>query len=127
MPPDSHLATNVRELIRACLPSLDHVEVLLHVRGAASGAACVPAIVTALRTDEATVSRCLADLTLAGLVRADGASYVLQDSTSAQRGAIDALASAYEERPYELVRAVLTRPSSALRSFSDAFRFRKDP
>jgi hypothetical protein len=114
----------VLQLLHQHLPTMDHVEVLLHLHAAADRRHEVRTIATATRIPEHMVHSAVIDLVHAGLaLRGDGD--VSFNEASGARPVIAQLADLYNTRPVTLVRAIYSRPSP-LKSFVDAFRLRKE-
>jgi hypothetical protein len=105
---------------------MDHIEVLLHVWHADGGRTPISELARALALPESIVERCVRDLAAAGLVDRDAGGVFHSVRGASDRQTLEALEREYNERPLALVRALRGRPSSVLRSFSDAFRFRPD-
>lgn len=116
----------VVQLIHRHLASMDHIEVLLRLWRADTERTPTPELARALALDESIVERCVRDLTAAGLVDRDAGGVFHSVRGASDRQTLAALEREYNERPLALVRALRARPSSVLRSFSDAFRFRPE-
>ena len=113
----------------AHVTTMTHVEVLLFLRRDPSRswrAADLPESVTGGSTE--TARRCLDELQGARLlVGSDGEDgYRYAPASDELRSATDELDAMYNQRPVTLVRALYSRPATAVRSFADAFRLRRE-
>lgn len=117
------------DLIQRCLPSMDHVELVVLVF--AKDEQTVWTVEEAARevrsTPEVTRPR-LHDLVTGGLLACEpsarGDLYRFAPRSAALRRAAVDLRAMYSSRPVTLVRAIYERPPSAVRSFADAFLLR---
>ena len=126
---DPRLPPAVRALIDAYVTTMTHVEVLLFVRREPSRpwrAADLPESVTG--GSEPAARRCLEELQAARLlVGSDaGEGYRYAPGSDDLRDATTELDTLYNQRPVTLVRALYSRPATAVRSFADAFRLRRE-
>jgi hypothetical protein len=99
---DNVVSDEVRRLVAAGVSSVDHVDVLFHLR---SGEGTVSQLAAVTRFDAATVSALLADLERIGLVSRNGGCFALTQSRR-ERGAIEDLLAVYNARPVTLVRVL---------------------
>ncbi len=82
-------------------------------------------IVRELRASSGVVEEGLRTLVSGGLVAEQDAAFVFRPASSFLEEAVTALAALYRERPLAVTNALYS-PTSAVQSFADAFRFRKD-
>lgn len=138
---EQDLPTEVRELIRWNIESIDHMEMLLLLHRSAPRAWSLDELAHELHLPARTTAQCMESLVrgeLAVVAReaADSATdpetdpamaryYGYGPATDALSRAVDMLAREYDERPVALVTAVRSRPSVVLQSFADAFRVRR--
>ena len=127
--PEFELAADVRHLIASHLPSIDHVDVLLLLRGIAPKGLTRDEIIQKTGIATALVDRALADLRTSGLVEPvmtgeKVEALVYRPQSQAQSKAVDNLATTYNERPVTLIRAVYDRGAHPAISFAEAFRIR---
>ena len=115
---DPGLTADVHELILHCLPTMQHVDVLLHLHRSAAETRTAGAVATELRAPVAATTGCLEQLAQSGLVaRAPGVragepvTYCYQPATPELGEAVDRLASLFLTRPVTLVRTVYERPA----------------
>lgn len=125
----SDIPSEVRDLIRDRVTSMDHVEVLMRLHALPDEMLTVTQVQIASRLGPETTQRSLADLVRAGLVRHDAASdsYQFAPSSAVERRAVDALSIMYHQRPVTLVRLVYEQPPSPVKKFADAFRLKDEP
>lgn len=119
----------VRALIDAYVTTMTHVEVLLFLRREetrAWQARELPESVTG--GSEPAARRCLDELLAARLLVGGeaGEGYRYAPASDDLRAATDELDAMYNQRPVTLVRALYSRPATAVRSFADAFRLRRE-
>jgi hypothetical protein len=111
--------------VRSSIPSIWALELLLLLRRAAPGHLTREELVQHLRATPMLIDRLLAQLTSAGLLRANETGAVRFECSSPQLDAMcEALALAADERPIALRDAIISMPRDKLRDFSDAFRFK---
>ncbi|GLC25299.1 hypothetical protein [Roseisolibacter agri] len=131
---DAGLPAAVLALIGGPVASMAHAEALLLLRRVAPESRTAAAIATEaqLPTPDAA-RRCLAELTAAALIAGAGDdAYRYAPADDAARQAVDALAEMYQTKPVTLIRAIYSRPAtptrapSAVQSFADAFRLRRE-
>lgn len=125
---DPDISEDVREMIQRHLPTMDHIELLMILRGNRDDSFSLDQLVDQMRKPRELVELCLATLEDAGLAAK------LTDSTyryAAREPNLDRTADSvvklYNERPVTLVRLLYERPPTAVNTFADAFKLRKDP
>ena len=125
----AELSDDVSAFLRAHVTSVMQLEVLLHLR-ASPDAVDPTQLSRELGGSVDSAIGCLLDLERSGLVeRSDDPGelcfrYAPRDE--GLDGSVDAVADAYAKRKVAVVTAIFTEPADDLRSFSDAFRIRKD-
>jgi hypothetical protein len=84
------------------------------------------ALVRELRASGAAISEALRDLLAAGLVGSmpDG-SYVFAPNSPTVAETATGIARLYAEKPTMIIKEILSAPNDKIRTFADAFRFRK--
>jgi len=126
----SDLPDDVAAFLRAHITSVMQLEVLLHLRGRAGDAVAPSQLSRELGGSVDAAIACLLELERAGLVdRADDPNelcYRYEPGDRTVASAVDAVADAYARRKVAVVTEIFSEPPDDLRSFSDAFRFRKD-
>jgi len=116
------MPAEVHRLINDALASMDHVEVLFQI--AREDQATFGWLEEHAHIAPTQLRAVLRDLEQAGLIRLDESLYRVT-TNARDRSAVDAFVTAYNTRPVTLIRAVYARPS-AIRSFADAFRLRRE-
>jgi hypothetical protein len=66
----------------------------------------------------------LASLVRAGLLEADGKTYLFRPSDQPAKRAAEDLAKIYQTYRLRILNIVFTKPNDRVRDFADAFRFR---
>lgn len=107
---------------------MDDVEVLMRLRASPDVPLSTREVEAAARLGPETTLRALRHLAREELVRHDPAadSWLFQPKTAAERRAVEALYTLYNQRPVTLVKLIYEQPATPLRLFSDAFRLRKE-
>lgn len=107
---------------------MDLIEVLMRLRASPDVALSTRAIEAAARLGPETTLRSLQELSREGLARHDPAAdtWLFQPKSPAERRAVEALYTLYNQRPVTLVKLIYEQPATPLRLFSDAFRIRKE-
>ena len=124
------LSDEVSTFLRAHITSVMQLEVLLRLRDRPGDAVTPMQLSRDLGGSVDAAIACLLDLERSGLVeRSDDPGdlcyrYAPRDPRLAS--GLDAVADAYAKRKVAVVTAIFTAPADDLRSFSDAFRIRKD-
>jgi hypothetical protein len=86
----------------------------------------VDALVRELRGSAQLVQEGAAILLDAGLMAvAAGGEYIFEPKSAEVAALVSALAELYAQKPFAVLRAIFASPSEKIRSFSDAFRFKK--
>lgn len=126
----AELNDDVRAFLRAHVTSVMQLEVLLHLRARPEEAVEPAHLSRELGGSVDSAIACLLDLERSGLVeRSDDPGelcYRYAPRNTALERTVDAVADAYARRKVAVVTAIFTEPADDLRSFSDAFRIRKD-
>ena len=126
---DDRVPAVVKEFIADHINSVEQLEVLLLLhrrREATWGAAEVG---RELRIDQSWAAAQLEDLSTRGLLARTQAAaplYQYGPATPALEQAVGALAATYAERRVTVISLIFAKPNDNIRTFADAFRFRKD-
>lgn len=125
---DPDISGDARDMIQRHMATMDHVELLMLLRNGREDSFPVSRLAELMRKPEGLVTMALESLAAAGLVAQ------LTDGTyrySAREDKLDRTAESviqlYNERPVTLVRLLYERPPTAVNTFADAFKLRKDP
>jgi DNA-binding IclR family transcriptional regulator len=114
-------------MIQRHLATMDHVELLMLLRARRDESFSAVALAEQIRKPEQLVRLCLDALARAGLAAelSDGTyRYAAREQTL--DGTAEAVVRLYNERPVTLVRLLYERPPTAVNTFADAFKLRKD-
>ncbi len=118
----------LRDLIDHHLGSIDEIEVLLAVFAKRGELMAPPAVAAAAQKPESVTREHLKQLASRGFVvhheSEDAYSYPTRPAEVDE--AIEQLSRMYHQRPVTLIKALYDRPSTAVLSFADAFRLRRD-
>lgn len=118
----SDIPKNVRQLIVRHIDSVQQVEILALLRGEPDREWPVADVSRALHIAPSACSAWLDAFAAAGLVDATGAGY--RHATRSRDA--DDLVDCYSRRRLAVIDSIYNKPSTAIQSFSDAFRIRKD-
>lgn len=124
------LPAGVRRFIERRIESVEQLEVLLFLYREASRSWDAPGVAAALYLPEHQVANLLETLARGGLLDVRLASamlYRFQPATPTLMLEVKGVADAYRDRRSQLLALLTPRPRQALKDFSDAFRFDKDP
>lgn len=119
-----------KSFIERHLHSIEQLEVLLQLARELGVGLTAADICKTLKTNETSVGARLEDLHARGLAVAqyhhDKVKYVLPDSASL-RASVEQVARYYSSHRVTIIELIFSRPTEAVRSFADAFRFQKKP
>lgn len=115
----------VLAFVRSTIPSAWALELLLLLRREPKRAWPVEALVAELRGSHELVSQSLGPLEAAGLVKAGEGGYSYGPQTAELAELVDALAELHGHKPLAVLSTIFSAPSGRIRSFADAFLFRK--
>lgn len=125
---DQDISDEARDMIQRHMATMDHVELLMTLRGSRGASFTSAELAEQMRKPEQLVDMCLESLAEAGLAA------LLSDGTyryAAVGGTLDRTAESvvtlYNERPVTLVKLLYERPPTAVNTFADAFKLRRDP
>jgi hypothetical protein len=118
------LDPNLLSFVRASIPSIWALELLLLMRRAAPGRLTREEIVQHLRATPTLIDRLIERFKESGLVVEDEHGARFECTDPAISSMCEALALAAEERPIALRDAIISAPNEKLRDLADAFRFK---
>lgn len=123
-----HVSADVREMVRKRVTSMDHVEVIVGLRGAGEAGMTETQLRTATRLDSAQLARAVRDLLRADIIALDAAAgcYRYQPRSDADRATLESIMQLYHQKPVTLVKLIYSMPSVTIDAFADAFRLRED-
>lgn len=118
-------------LVHERLPSMEHVDLLLHLVKVAPEGRSAAEAAAELRVDNRASEARLRELVEARLARSeivapDIERFYYEPAGLDLRRAVEQLVEAYQSKPVSLIRTVYERPAAA-QQFADAFRLRKSP
>lgn len=126
----SELSDDVSDFLRAHVTSVMQLEVLLHLRARPNELFDPTHLSRELGGSVDSAIGCLLDLERSGLVaRSDDPgdlSFRYGPRDARLDAAVGAVSDAYAKRKVAVVTAIFAEPADDLRSFSDAFRIRKE-
>jgi predicted transcriptional regulator len=123
------LPADVADLISHHLDSVVRLEVLLHLFHHPHAAHTAAVVAKELRIDSAWADRQLNELHARGFVSRDSSTppvFRYAPSQPTLASAIESLVRAFNDRRVAVIAAIYSQPPDPLRSFSDAFRLRKE-
>ena len=126
----SDLPQNVCKLLSEHIASVGQLELLLMLHGSPGNIWQAADASRALYTSEETVATQLADLHQHGFVVLESGApgrYRYEPRTADLKQAVADLEAAYKERRVAIINFIYSAPVDKVRTFSDAFRFRKGP
>jgi len=120
------LTDDLRAFIRATIPSVWTLELLLFLRGHESRVWSVQELTRELRATTLIVERGLAAFAKAGLV-VDESGGTVRYAPAAERlrVIVDQIAAAYATQPFAVSNEIYA-PEAKIQDFADAFKLRKD-
>lgn len=124
------ISADVRVLIGRHFDSVVQLELLLLLQAGRERAWTADEVARELRIEPAWTAAQLDHLASHRLLRstkAGNAAYTYEPATPELSATLDRLARAYTERRVSLIALIYSKPADSLRTFADAFRFRKDP
>lgn len=119
----------VRTFVAQHIDSAELLETLLLVHSGPERAWTPEEVARSIYTVPAGATRRLEQLVELGLAQSDGApdpAYRYAPSRPALATQVDALAEAYRRARVAVINLIYNKPPDPLRSFSDAFKLRKD-
>lgn len=127
---ETELPEEVRNLIRASVPSMDALEILLYLVFNRSRQLTTREISDGLPSvaiSESTIREYLTLFRTQGLAVEQQGRFGYQPASATLDAAVSALTAAYNERPVTLIRTVYAiADSKRIQSFADAFKLKKD-
>jgi hypothetical protein len=119
---------NVEQFIQSHIDSVEQLEVLLHLEKNNLKDFTAKAIAAAMYSNPDAIALRLKSLVADGLVGAvedEEPLYHYRPDTPAKDAMVKELAKVYRERPVAVITSILSRRSSSVQAFSDAFLFGK--
>lgn len=120
------LESDLLSFVKSSIRSTWALEMLLLLRGQPSRLFQRDEIVLELRATRTLIANCATQLQDAGLIVCEGDEGCRYGPASpALEQLCEELAAAYTERPVTVINAIVSTPNDRLKSFADAFRFKK--
>ena len=129
MAAEDAIPDEVKAFIAAHVESVLQLELLLLLHAQAPRPRTADELARELRIDAAWASAQLASLASAGVLAATGddpPAYRYEPRTSQLDEAVRGLAREYAARRVTIIGLIFSKPIDKIRSFADAFRFRKE-
>jgi hypothetical protein len=126
---DPHFSEALCAFIQDTLPTVDAVEILLFLHRHSGRHWSQDDLVREMNPAaiaRPAVARHLDLFQARGLVSLENAKYAYSPATPALAALVDALDTAYKERPVSLVRLIYFLRDHRIQSFADAFRMQKE-
>ncbi|HEX5221040.1 MAG TPA: hypothetical protein VFZ59_15860 [Verrucomicrobiae bacterium] len=120
------ISTEAKQLIARSIYSIEQLEVFLLLGKDAQRLYTPAEIFRVIKTNEASITRCLELFVRDGLATAqsDGRFQFAADARLLE--VASELAQAYRERSVAVIGMIYNKPDQQMRSFANAFRFRKE-
>ena len=120
------LSDNVKQFIAECIASVEQLEVLLHLYASAPRPRSAEAIAKDLYVAPESVQRRLVEFHEKGLLeKREGELYAFKPEGQDADRTVHELSLAYKERRVAVINQISSNPQDHLRSFADAFKFKK--
>jgi len=127
---ESDIAQNIRDFVGEHIESVLQLELLLLLYAQPQRMFTAAEITRELRIDANWVAAQLAQLCQRGILSCTTDTtplgYQYQPAKPELDIAVQGLAAAYAQRRVSVINLIVNKPSDKLRSFAEAFRFRKD-
>jgi len=123
------IPSHVRLFLEERIHSVAQIELLLLLKKDPGRTWTAPDASRALAVPAEMAATHLAELQTAGLlsmVSASQAAYRYQPNTAELDELVESLAQVYQERRVSVITLIYSKPVDKVRTFADAFRFRKD-
>ncbi len=121
------LNDDLRAFIHAHIHSVEQLEILLLLRRERSRLFTGEDVARELRVHPASATRWLDDLTGRRFAVHDGERFQFHPEGPTAERDVNALAAAYADARVTVVQLIFSKPSDALRTFADAFKFKGRP
>ncbi|HEX6980849.1 MAG TPA: hypothetical protein VF342_16275 [Alphaproteobacteria bacterium] len=116
----------VLRFVRSTIKSVWALELLLLIRRTAPREWTVEGLTAELRSSPLVVTEILSAFQRSGIIRAKDERYHYEVSNPEQEELIQAVERIYAERPFALIREIISAPNEKIQTFADAFKFKKD-
>lgn len=121
------MSSQAERFIRRYIRSMSALELLLHLRSHTAEAWTAARLAQALRGNTVAMAGMLDDFAGAGLLARDSVdAWRYAPGSAEDDAALDEIETMLKSQPFVLMELILAAPNESLKSFSDAFRLRKD-
>jgi DNA-binding IclR family transcriptional regulator len=121
------IPSDVLAFIRRYIRRLETLDVLALLHADPAKAWSVKQVSDELRSSPSAVDTVLATLVAHGLVARDADRYVFRPRNAELEAQTRRLLACYKERRTGVIAAIFSAPTSAIRSFADAFHIKRKP
>lgn len=124
----SSLPTEVREFIEKYIVSVEKMEILLLLSTYPSETWTTDRVFQTIQSNIGSIARWLEELCREGFLQSEpsgGPAYRYAPAPPLA-GGVQALSTAYKERPVRVLEAIFAKSNRQLHHFAEAFRLRKD-
>ena len=123
---DFPISPEAKQLLAESIHSIEQLEIFLLLGREAQRAFTPAEIFRVIKSNEASIARCLEFFVRDGLVSEQPGGQFQFGKNPELVAIASELAQAYRERYVALVGMIYTKPDEQMRSFASAFRFRKE-
>jgi hypothetical protein len=123
---DVPITADAKQLIARSIHSIEQLEVFLLLGTNSKRLYSAAEIFRTIKTNERSIARCLELFVRDGVATAQSDGYFQFVSDENLLGIASELAQAYRERYVAVIGLIYNKPDQQMRSFANAFRFRKE-
>lgn len=122
---DQPIPEDVLHFIKGYIDRIEVLDVLLLLQSAPARAWSAPEVSDEMRSSPLAAARTLDALQSRGLLAKEGDKFSFRPRSTDLDEKTARLADCYRQRRTAVITAIFARPNDAVRSFAEAFRFRK--
>jgi hypothetical protein len=122
---DSSIPSDIAHFIRECIDRLETLEVLLLLQTNAGRAWSVREVSDEMRSSPLAAATALGTLLALGLIAAENGCYLFRPIERELEQKVVRLADCYRSRRTAVIALIFSKPNDAVKSFAEAFRFKK--
>ena len=120
------ISSEAKQLIAQSIHSIEQLEIFLLLGRDAKRLYSASEVFHVIKTNEASIARCLDFFVRDGLATAQPDGHFQFVNDGKLLGIASELAQAYRERYVAVIGMIYNKPDQQMRSFANAFRFRKE-